>query len=55
MLEGTTLTCPSRIFETIDTSSAWEGLGRGVINDTALISLLFVKKATEKGGLSRDA
>lgn len=54
MLESTTLTCTGRIIETIGTSSAWEGLGRGVINDTALVSLLFVKEATEKRGLSRD-
>ena len=43
VLESTPLTCAGRIIETIGTnSSAWEGFGRGVINDTSLISLLFV-------------
>ncbi len=57
VLEGTTLTGPGRIFKTIgrSTSSYWESFGRGVINEAALISLLFVKEATEKRGLSWDA
>ena len=56
MLEGTTLACAGRIIETIGTTTSdWEGFGGGVINHTALVGLLFVKEATEKGRLSRDA
>jgi hypothetical protein len=55
VLESTSLTSTGRIIETIGNSTSdWEGFRRGVINDTALVSLLFVKEATEKGGLSRD-